>query len=161
MNRFLRGLLVLGLLIIAGATFSGRLNELFPIDLASATAAPRLMATADQDVNSAIQQVIQRSNDEQVQAIASHDSSLMADTVTSDHYQELVKINQDLLSNGVSSISLVKLDWGAVAVDGSSATATTYETWRTVFSDGTTDQSRDRNDYSLVLDNGSWKIQYD
>jgi hypothetical protein len=61
----------------------------------------------------------------------------------------------------VSSIALVKLEWGAVAVNGSSATATTYETWRTVFADGSTDQSRDRNDYSLVLDNGSWKIQTD
>jgi hypothetical protein len=161
MNRFLRGLVVLGLLITAGAAFSGRLNELFPFDLASAAASPHLMATTDQDVNAAIQQVIQRSNDEQVQAIAAHDSSLMADAVTSEHYQELVKINQNLLDNGVSSISLVRLEWGAVAVNGSSATATTYETWRTVFADGTTDQSRDRNDYSLVLDNGSWKIQSD
>jgi hypothetical protein len=85
----------------------------------------------------------------------------MADTVTSDHYQELVQINQDLLNNGVTSISLVKLEWGAIAVDGSSATATTYETWRTTFSNGTTDQSRDRNDYTLVLDDGQWKIKSD
>jgi len=120
------------------------------------------MAAADQDVNAVVQQVIQHSNEEQVQAIASHDSSVMADTATADHYQELVKINQDLLDSGVSSISLVRLEWGAVAVNGSSATATTYETWRTLFSDGTTDQSRDRNDYSLVLDNsGTWKISAD
>src|SRR5947209_981038 len=85
----------------------------------------------------------------------------MADTVTSDHFQELVQVNQDLLNNGVASISLVKLEWGAIAVEGSSATATTYETWRTTFSDGTTDQSRDRNDYALVLDNGQWKIKSD
>jgi len=120
-----------------------------------------LASFADQDASAAVQQVIQRSNDEQVQAIASHDSSLMADTTTADHYQDLVRVNQDLLDNGVSSISLVKLEWGAVAVDGSSATATTYETWRTVYADGTNDQSRDRNDYSLVLDNGNWKIQSD
>jgi hypothetical protein len=118
------------------------------------------VAAADQDPTTAVQQVIQHSNDEQVQAIAARDPSLMADSVTSDHYQDLVKINQDLLESGVTSIRLVKLDWGAVAIDGSSATATTYETWRTVFSDGTTDQSRDRNDYTLVLDNsGAWKIQ--
>jgi len=120
-----------------------------------------LASFADQDASAAVQQVIQRSNDEQVQAIASHDSSPMADTTTADHYQDLVRVNQDLLDNGVSSISLVKLEWGAVAVDGSSATATTYETWRTVYADGTNDQSRDRNDYSLVLDNGNWKIQSD
>lgn len=125
-----------------------------------AFASPTL-AAADEDVNAVVQQVIQHSNDEQVQAIASHDSSVMADTATVDHYQELVRINQDLLDSGVSSISLVRLEWGAVAVDGSSATATTYETWRTIFSDGTSDQSRDRNDYSLVLDNGVWKISGD
>jgi hypothetical protein len=86
----------------------------------------------------------------------------MADTATADHYQYLVQINQDLLDNGVSSINLVNLEWGAVAVNGSSATATTYETWRTIFSDGTVDQSRDRNDYTLVLDSsGNWKISGD
>ena len=63
----------------------------------------------------------------------------------------------------MTSISLVKLAWGAIAVDasGTSATATTYETWRTNYSDGTNDQSQDRNDYSLVLDNGAWKIKTD
>jgi hypothetical protein len=161
MTRFLRGVLVLGFLIFAGAGLSGRLNELVPLDVASVAAQAGIRDTADQDVNAAIQQVIQRGNDEQVQAIASRDSSVMADTVTSEHFQQLVKTNQDLLDNGVTSISLVRLEWGAVAVDGSTATATTYETWRTVFSDGTTDQSRDRNDYTLVLDGGSWKIQTD
>jgi hypothetical protein len=136
---FLRGVVVFGLL------------------LASAPA----VSAAEQDASAAVQQVIQRSNDEQVQAIANHDSSLMSDTTTADHFQDLVQVNQDLLDNGVSSIKLLKLDWGAVAVDGSSATATTYETWRTVYSDGTSDQSRDRNDYALVLDNGNWKIQSD
>jgi len=157
MTRLVRGLLVLGLLIFAGAGLSGRLNALAPTDL---QAAP-VVAAADQDVNVAIQQVIQRSNDEQVQAIAAHDSSVMADTLTPDHFQEIARVNQDLLDNGVASISLVRLEWGAVAVNGTSATATTYETWRTVFSDGTTDQSRDRNDYTLVLDGASWKIQAD
>lgn len=152
MTRFLRGILTLALLIAAGAALSGRLDSLVLPDRA-------IVAAADQDANVAIQSVIQRSNDEQVQAIASRDSSVMADTSTADHYQELVRINQDLLDNGVTSISLVGLEWGAVAVDGSTATATTYETWRTVFSDGTTDVSKDRNDYTLVLDNGVWKIQ--
>ena len=153
MTRLLRGILTLALLVAVGAALSGRLDSL---------ALPTtIVAAADQDANVAVQSVIQRSNDEQVQAIANHDSSVMADTATSDHFQELAQINQDLLDHGVSSISLVHLDWGAVAVNGSSATATTYETWRTVFSDGTTNQSRDRNDYSLVLDGGTWKIQSD
>src|SRR5690349_20086453 len=139
MTRLLRGILTLALLVAVGAALSGRLDSL--------AAAPQVVAAPDQDANTAIQSIIQRSNDEQVQAVAKHDSSVMADTVTADHYQELVKINQDLLDNGVTSNKLVSLEWGAVAVNGSSASATTYETWRTVFSDGTTDQSRDRNDY--------------
>jgi hypothetical protein len=150
MTRLLRGIVTLALLVAVGAALSGRFN-----------ATQNVVAAADQDASGAIQAVIQRSNDEQVQAIASHDSSVMSDTTTADHYQELVKVNQDLVDHGVSGINLLRLDWGAVAVDGSSATATTYETWRTVFSDGTTSQSRDRNDYTLVLDNGTWKIQSD
>jgi len=143
MTRFLRGILVFGLLVLGAAPF---------VQVASA---------ADQDTTAAIQQVIQRSNDQQVQAIASRDSTVMADTATADHYQRLVEINQDLLDNGVSSIGLVRLEWGAVAVNGSSATATTYETWRTLFSNGRVDQSRDRNDYTLVLENETWKISGD
>ena len=168
MKRAARGILVVGLLIVAAAAMSGRLDELLPFDLSApalgqpvAAGPTRFLDTTDQDINAAIQQVIQRSNDEQVQAIASHDSTVMADSVTSDHYQELVKINQDLVDHGVTGIALIKLEWGAVAVDGATASATTYETWRTNFADGSTDQSRDRNDYTLVLDNGAWKIQTD
>jgi hypothetical protein len=145
MNSTLRGILAL---VFA----AGGLGALAP--------AAQIAEAADPNT-AAVQQVIQQSNNEQVQAIAAHDSSVMADTTTADHYQELVQINQDLIDNGVSGISLQNLEWGAVAVNGSSATATDYETWRTVFSDGTTDQSRDRNDYTLVLDNGSWKISAD
>src|SRR5438874_834585 len=162
MKRFLGGLLVLGLLVSIGAGLAGRLDELLPFDIPTsivsqpAVGAPgRLIDAADQDANAAIQQVIQRSNEEQAQAIAAKDASLMSDTVTSDHFQELVQINQDLLDNGVTSIKLAKLEWGAVAVDGATATATTYETWTTTLSDGTVAQSRDRNDYSLVFDSGA------
>jgi hypothetical protein len=156
MRGFVRGLLVLVVLLGVGAALSGR----FDVAVLSDSRLPVLDA-ADEDVYAAIQQVIQHSNDEQVQAISAHDPSLMADTLTSDHYQELVKVNQDLLDNGVASISLAKLEWGAIAVDGSSATATTYETWTTTLSDGTSEQSRDRNDYSLVMDGGAWKINAD
>src|SRR5215467_9391019 len=148
MTGFLRGILVLGLLVFAVAG----LGTLGP--------ATQIVNAADQDT-AAVQQVIQQSNDEQVQAIASRDSSVMADTVTSDHYQELVQVNQDLLDSGVASISLAKLDWGAVAANGNTASATTFETWTTTYTDGSTDQSRDRNDYTLVLDNGAWKVSTD
>lgn len=140
------------------------LGRLFlSVALLALIAPTTLVEAADQSENAAIQQVILRSNDEQVQAIAARDPSLMADTLTADHYQELVQINQNLLSSGVVSIKLVKLEWGAVAVavDGSTATATTYETWTTTLADGSTEQSRDRNDYSLALESGAWKIKAD
>lgn len=167
MKRFLGGLLVLALLVSIGAGLAGRLNELLPLDFPTSTtpqrtvdaAAPRLVATVDEDANAAIQELIQRSNEQQAQALAARDASLMSDTVTSDHFQELAQINQSLLDSGVVSIKLLKLEWGAVAIDGTTATATTYETWTTTLADGSVGQSRDRNDYGLVLDNGAWKIK--
>jgi len=109
----------------------------------------------------AIQQIIQRGNDEQAQAIAAGDPSVMSDTATADHFQELVKVNQDLVSSGVASISLAKLEWGPINVSGATATATTYETWITTTTDGTTTQSRDTNVYTLVQNGNAWVIQAD
>jgi Peptidase A4 family len=152
MKRFWGGLLIVAVLVISAAGPNGSFDSSVPAAVVEA---------ADQGTNAAVQQVIQRSNDEQVQAIAARDPSLMADTLTADHYQELVQVNQDLLNSGVASIKLVKLEWGAVAVDGATATATTYETWSTTLSDGSNDVSRDRNDYSLVLESGAWKIKAD
>src|SRR5689334_16673978 len=76
-----------------------------------------------------IQQVIQQADSEQAQAIASGNPAVMQDTATSDYYQQLVQTNQDLLNNGVSAIQLSNIEWGPIAVNGSSATATSYETW--------------------------------
>ena len=109
----------------------------------------------------AIQDVIERANSEQAQAIAARDPSVMADTATSAHYQELVGINRGLLGQGVTRIDLVRLEWGAIAVSGATASATVDETWTTTYADGTTELSRDRNVYSLVQENGAWKIQSD
>jgi Peptidase A4 family len=109
----------------------------------------------------AIQQIIQRANDEQAQAVAASDPSVMSDTATAAHYQELVKINQDLASGGVTGISLAKLEWGPITVTGATASATTYETWTTTFADGTTMQSRDTNVYALVQNGGAWVVQAD
>src|SRR6266567_9257630 len=150
MKRFAGGMLVLAVLVMLAAGLNGRLDELFPLDVPTSvtntagSAQTIVVEGADQGASTAIQQVIQRSNDEQVQAIAQRDSSLMADTVTSDHYRELVQVNQDLLDAGVAAIQLTKLDWGAVAANGDTATATTFETWTTTYVDGSTEQSRDR-----------------
>jgi hypothetical protein len=106
----------------------------------------------------AIRDVIQKANEAQAAAFAKHEPSAMRATSTDTHYQEMVKINKDLASVGVRSIELVKIAFGDVTVNGSTATATTTETWRSTFSDGSVDQRTDENDYSLVLQDGSWKI---
>jgi hypothetical protein len=122
---------------------------------ASATA-----ASADADVQ-AIKTVIQRANEEQARALASHDPTIMRDTATSEYYDELVAIQRQLEAGGVTAIKLVNLEWGPVNVQGATAQATTYETWQTTFADGSTEQERDRNVYTLVQQAGSWKIQAD
>jgi len=130
---------------------------------ASPTATPGTTTTtaaADPAVQ-AIQQVIQRGDEEQAQAIASSDPTVMKDTSTPDFYQVQVQTNQDLVSNGVTSIKLVNIEWGPVGVTGTTATATAWETWTTTYSDGTSEQSRDRNVYTLVQDNGAWKVSAD
>src|SRR5882762_4624786 len=85
----------------------------------------------------------------------------MSDTATQAHYQQLVQINQNLLAQGVTSIRLANLTWGPITINGSTATATSYETWVTTFSDSTTMQSTDTNVYTLLQQNGSWIIQDD
>ena len=124
----------------------------------AATAAP---TAATDPAQQAIQKVIQHGDEEQAQAFAANDPSVMADTATTDFYQQQVQIDRDLRTNGVSDIKLVTIEWGPITVDGTSATATAFETWSTTYSDGSTEQSRDRNVYTLVQDNGTWKVSAD
>ncbi len=108
-----------------------------------------------------LEAVIQRGNAEQVQAIAARDPSAMADSATAVHLQELQQTNQDLLNAGVTSIALDTLEWGPIKINGANATVTTYETWSTVNSDSSTQESRDENDYTLVQQDGIWTIASD
>lgn len=126
-----------------------------------AAAATPAGSPADPATQQAIQQVIQQVDQAQIQAIKTNDPSVMAATATSDFYQQQVANNQDLVDSGVTDIALVKMEWGPITVDGNTATATVWETWSTTFDDGTTQQSRDRNVYTLVLENGTWKVQAD
>lgn len=116
---------------------------------------------ADAATTQAIQQVIQRVDEAQIQAIATNDANVMAPTATPQFYQEQITANQDLVNSGVTEIKLVKLEWGDISVNGNTATATVWETWSTTFQDGTTEQSRDRNVYTLILENGTWKVSAD
>jgi hypothetical protein len=61
----------------------------------------------------------------------------------------------------VVSVKLERIEWGPIVVNGATATAQCYETWTTTFDDGSVDQSRDLNVYTLVQQNGAWKIQSD
>lgn len=119
-------------------------------------------ATVSDAVRQAVQAVIQKANDEQQQAFERKDPTAMRDTATASYYQEMVQTNRDLFDGGVTGIKLLKLEWGAIAQQPAGAVeATTFETWRTTYSDGTTDDSRDRNVYTLVQEQGAWKIQAD
>jgi hypothetical protein len=129
--------------------------------VAAAQATAAAGAPADAATAQAIQQVIQQVDQAQAQAIEDNDPQVMAPTATADFYQEQVATNQDLMDNGVTDIKLLNVEWGPITVNGDTASATNYETWSTTFSDGTTEQSRDRNVYTLVLDNGTWKVQAD
>ena len=91
----------------------------------------------------------------------SRDPAPLADAALDSYYRQLVRTNQSLLDSGVSIIELVNLEWGDISVTGTTATATVYETWSTTFDDGTTEQARDRNVYTLVLENGTWKVSAD
>ncbi|HKY52487.1 MAG TPA: G1 family glutamic endopeptidase [Candidatus Limnocylindria bacterium] len=148
-----RVLIVVAILLTAcgGQIDLGRLVDQLQPD---ATAA----AVATEASTAAVRDVIERANEAQVKAFLTGDASFMRDTATDSHYELLAEINRDLARGGVVSFSLVGIEWGSVTVSGATAAATAYETWRTTYSDGSQDQRTDRNDYTLVLDGGTWKI---
>jgi hypothetical protein len=117
---------------------------------------------AQSTAESAVQDVIQRGNAAQAQALAMRDPTILTDTAVDAYYRQLVRTNQSLLDSGVSSIELVNIEWGPTTVGGATATVTAFETWRTSYTDGPTDFARDRNVYSLVRDGtGIWKVAGD
>jgi len=118
--------------------------------------------TADAATQQAIQDVIQKLDEAQAQAIATNNPQVMAATATPEFYAEQVATNQDLVDNGVTEVKLMNMEWGQITVNGNSATATVYETWSTTLDDGTTMQARDRNIYTLIKDSsGNWIVQAD
>jgi hypothetical protein len=125
-----------------------------------ATAAAASPGQPDPQV-AAIQTVIQKANQEQAQALASGDPSVMSDTATASYYRQLMQTNAGLTAQGATSIDLIQLNWGPITVDGGTAAATTSETWITTFNDGTTAESTDTNVYSLVNQAGTWLIAAD
>src|SRR5438874_1155695 len=127
MSRYFRAG-ALGLALVLGVLVGGSAN-------AAVVRMSAAQLTGDAQTI-AIQQIIQQANTEQARALASGDSSVMADTATAEHLQELRQVNSDLTSGGVAAIQLSRLDWGPLNVNGNAATATTYETWTIQYSDG-------------------------
>jgi hypothetical protein len=126
----------------------------------SAPAAPANPAQPPADATQqAIQATIQKSNEAQAQAVTSKDLAGLAEAATADFGRQMREVTQDLIDGGVKAIKLDKIEWGPISVTGTTATATSFETWSTTFADGTTEVQRDRNVYTLVQQDGTWKIQ--
>jgi hypothetical protein len=107
----------------------------------------------------AIQETIVRSNAAQSLAVAARDLAAIADEADGAYYQRLLRGTQALLDDGATKVDLVNIEWGPISILGTTATATTVETWRTTYAAGPTEFARDRNQYSLALDEeGSWRI---
>jgi peptidase A4-like protein len=151
------GALIGGLVGIGGA--KAITPQLFPSGAASPTTTSSSGATADPATLAAIKDVLRQANEAQADAFARHDPSPMRSTSTDNHYAEMVQINSDLATGGVTKIELLDIQFGDISVNGTTATATTTETWRSTYRDGSTDQSTDENDYVLLFQNGSWKIE--
>jgi hypothetical protein len=114
---------------------------------------------AQSAAEAAIQDTILRGNAAQSDAIAAGDPSLLGDVALGAYAQQLERTNQNLVNAGITTIELVDIEWGAITINGPSATATSFETWRTSSALGPTEFARDRNVYSLILDdNGAWRI---
>lgn len=148
------GALIGGVIGIGGAR--AITPRLFP-ETASSPAASA--SAADPSAATAIKNVLTKANQAQAQAFAMRDPSPMRATSTDNHYAEMVQINNDLASGGVTKIELLDISFGDITVNGTTATATTTETWRSTYADGSTDQSTDENDYVLLLENGTWRIE--
>jgi hypothetical protein len=112
----------------------------------------------DPAVEEAIRALIVQSNNQQVAAVLSGDSSEMRATSTDRYYREMVRINRSLREAGVTAVELVDLEWGPILLEGSTAEVTTYETWAITTPNGRVVQPRERNLYWLVLEDGTWKI---
>jgi Peptidase A4 family len=139
-----------------------QLARLVPTALLVLALAGTTPVAAQSAAEQAIQDVIQRGNIAQAQALANRDPSLLGDSSLGAYTQQLIQTNQGLLDSGVATIELVTLDWGPITISGARAMATTFETWRTSYSDGPTELARDRNIYSLTqTSDGAWLITGD
>jgi hypothetical protein len=123
-----------------------------------ATAATAAPTAVEQD---AVKQIIESANQAQARAFNSGDPAAMKANATDSFYTQLLQTNRELAASGVTRIEIVSTDFQNVSVNSTTATATTLETWRSTYTDGSTDEQSARNDYTLVRQGGAWKIQTD
>ena len=126
----------------------------------AATLAPARSAS-DPTLEAAVKQTIETANQAQAKAFNTGDATLMQATATASFYTQLLQTNRDLASSGVRRIDLVSTDFVSMSASGASASATTGETWRSTYTDGSVDETTARNDYTLVVEGGAWKIATD
>lgn len=158
----LRWLAVLALVLAAygaGANVIGGITSQLT-DVAKSITAP-VSGVVSGDQQATVKQVIESSNQAQAKAFNTNDDSAMRQYATDSFYQQLVQTNRDLRSSGATEITLVSTEYRDVVVNGSNATATTIETWRTTYQDGSSDETTARNEYTLVLDGNAWKVNTD
>ena len=158
----LRWLAVLALVLAAygaGANVVGGIVSQVT-DVAKSITAP-VTAVVAGDQQTAVKQTIESSNQAQAKAFNTNDDTVMRQYATDSFYQQLVQTNRDLRSSGATGITLVSAEYRDITVNGSSANATTIETWRTAYQDGSSDETTARNDYTLVLDGNAWKVNTD
>src|ERR1700687_355021 len=117
----------------------------------TATASPSASPTASaQSDATTVQAVVRKANDEQQQAFAQKNPTLMKDTATAAYYAQLVQVEATLRSAGVTAIQMLSMSFGQSTVQGRSAQVATTETWRATYADGTTTDDTSLNHYSLV-----------
>ncbi len=109
----------------------------------------------------AVRAVIQLANQKQQQAFSQDKPTLMRGTATAAYYAQLVALDTRLRNSGVTAIQLRSATFGQVAVQSTTAQATTTETWQATFKGGSTTTNTTVNNYNLVLVGGAWKISSD
>jgi len=127
----------------------------------SPTPSPAPVPSATPSGVAAVRAAIQLANQEQQQAFAQDKPTLMRPTATSAYYAQLVALDTQLRSAGVTAIQLRSATFGQVTVQGSTAQATTTEAWQATFTGGSTDTATSLNDYALILVGSQWKISSD
>jgi len=158
MHRLNRAVALVLVLVLASGCAGSDLGRLVDAVTSARTPTETFPGARVVAVETEIRVVLQRANLAQAEAFAARSPEVMRETSTAAHYQDMVDTNRSLASAGVTAIALVGIEYGEVRVDGPVAQATTFETWRTEYADGSVNEQTDQNEYTLVSAGGSWKI---